>query len=190
MARYFSGSGTNTLLLEYLVQEGDIASKLDFRNNNSLVAQNTEGGRLPEDGFVRRKSTLPSTEADLDLSHVDQLSDNYNIEIDGSKPILIGVSIHENDKRRTLIRGDILSIQVQFSAPVEVDIADPPLLSLILQTPMGATTRWAEYSSGSGTLSITFAYSILLGDTSTPLDLKYSRICRATNYCDLEGLIR
>ena len=36
VARYFSGSGTNTLLLEYLVHEGDVASGLDFRNNNSL----------------------------------------------------------------------------------------------------------------------------------------------------------
>ena len=83
----------------------------------------------------------------------------------------------------------MLSIEVQFSAPVEVDVADPPLLGLILQTPMGDTTRWAEYSSGRGTSTITFVYAVLLGDTSTPLDLKYTRLCRTDNCSDLEGLV-
>ena len=81
VARYFSGSGTDTLLLEYSVQEGDVASKLDFRNSNSLVAQNSEGGRLPKYGFVWRKSTLPSTDAKLDLSDVKKLSGNYNMAV-------------------------------------------------------------------------------------------------------------
>lgn len=183
IARYFAGSGTDTLLLKYLVQEGDMAAQLDF---DSLAAENTEGGREPKDAFVRRKSTLSSTDADLSVLHVQQLSDNFSIEIDGSKPTLIGVSLHENDEGRSLARRDTMSIVLQFTASVEIDLLDPPLLGMLV----GTRERWATYLSGSGSSRIMFMYTAVVGDdVSSPLDLKYTKICRVGNCSDLGGLI-
>jgi hypothetical protein len=182
VARYFSGSGSNTLLLEYLVQEGHSTAQLDFE---SLVAENTDGGRGAEAGYVRRQSILPSTDADLNLHHLDHFSKQFSIGIDGSKPIMTGVSIHERDAGRLLARKDELTIAVQFNAPVEVDTSAPPLLGLLV----GTNKRWAEYSSGSGSSTLLFVYSVLVGDAATPGDLKYTRICRREDCRNLEGLI-
>ena len=185
VARYFSGSGTDTLLLEYLVQEGEAVDQLDFMDSYSLVAENTEGGRVPKAGYVRRISTLPSTDADLNLLGVERLSVHYNIEIDGSKPTLISVSVLEGDEGKSLGRGDTFNIVVQFSSGVEVDMDNPPLLGLLVGTNM----RWAAYLSGDGSPTLIFSYTVLLGDTCSPLDLKYTTICRNDDCNDLDGLI-
>lgn len=184
VARYFSGSGFNTLLLEYLVQEGDLTAQLDFADE-PLVAENTEGGRIAKGGYVRRQSTLPSTDADLDISHIDHLSSRFSIEIDGRKPTLTGVSIHQKDAGKWLARGDELTIAVEFSVPVEVDTSASPLLGLLV----GTNERWATYSSGSGSSILLFVYSVLVGDAATPGDLKYTRICGRENCNNKEGLI-
>lgn len=185
VARYFSGSGTQTLLLEYLVQEGDSIPQLDFQDSESLVAYNTEGGRQRKKGYVREKSTLPTTNADLNLSHVERLSVSHNIGIDGMRPSLIDVSIAESDQGRTLARGDEFSVLVEFSAPVEVNETEPPVLGLLA----GSRERWAMYISGSGTSTLTFDYTVLVGDAATPLELKYTRICRKGECDDVRGLV-
>lgn len=185
VARYFSGSGTDTLLLEYLVQEGEAVDQLDFIDNYSLVAESTEGGRVPKAGYVRRISTLPSTDADLNLSQIERLSVHDNIEIDGRKPTLIGVSVFESDEGKTFERGDTFGIVVQFSSIVEVDLDNPPLLGLLLGTNM----RWAPLLSGNGSSALIFSYTVLLGDACSPLDLKYTQICRNYDCNDLDGLV-
>ncbi|KAL7448250.1 hypothetical protein ACHAWC_000472, partial [Mediolabrus comicus] len=70
VAQYVSGSGTSTILLQYTVKEGETSSNLGFEDAMSLAAQNTEGGRLPVAGHVRRASTYPTTDANLDLTHI------------------------------------------------------------------------------------------------------------------------
>lgn len=67
VARYISGSGTETLVMQYTVKEGHVASKLDYRDSQALVSQNTEGGRSPVVGHVRRKSLFPMTDEILTL---------------------------------------------------------------------------------------------------------------------------
>jgi len=131
-ACYISGSGTETLLLQYTVKEGDLSPKLDFRDSNSLVAQNTEGGRLPVVGHVRRDSLSPTTDANLDMSHISSMADSHSIVIDGNRPQMWAVSFDENDKGQTFARGYILAIPVQFSAPVVVNESSPPTLGLFV----------------------------------------------------------
>ncbi len=60
--------------------------------------------------------------------------------------------------------GDIISITVQFSAPVTV--SGTPQLTL----ETGATDRTADYSGGTGTSTLTFAYTVQAGDTAADLD--------------------
>ena len=60
--------------------------------------------------------------------------------------------------------GDIISITVQFSAPVTV--SGTPQLTL----ETGATDRTVDYSGGTGTSTLTFAYTVQAGDTAADLD--------------------
>jgi autotransporter-associated beta strand protein len=60
--------------------------------------------------------------------------------------------------------GDVISIQVNFSA--NVTVTGTPQLTL----ETGATDRVVNYSSGSGSSSLTFNYTVQAGDTSSDLD--------------------
>ncbi|HEY0893465.1 MAG TPA: DUF4347 domain-containing protein, partial [Cellvibrio sp.] len=60
--------------------------------------------------------------------------------------------------------GDLISIQVNFSANVTVTGAP----QLTLET--GSTDRTINYSSGSGSSSLTFTYTVQAGDTTSDLD--------------------
>ena len=133
VARYHSGTGTNIIVLEYTVKDGDSSPRLDYRiSPKSLVAQNTEGGRLPVLGYVRRKSTAPITDANLDLLHLTGMADRHIIVIDGERPRMMDVSFDEEVKGQVLGKGDILKILIRFSSPVVIDQSLPPTLSLFV----------------------------------------------------------
>ncbi|RVT48145.1 tandem-95 repeat protein [Rheinheimera sediminis] len=60
--------------------------------------------------------------------------------------------------------GDVVTVQVNFSA--NVTVTGTPQLTL----ETGATDRTINYSSGSGTSTLTFSYTVQAGDTSSDLD--------------------
>ena len=63
--------------------------------------------------------------------------------------------------------GDVINITITFSENVTVDTSGgTPTLEL----ETGQTDRTATYSSGSGTSTLVFAYTIQAGDTSADLD--------------------
>ena len=145
VAQYVSGSGTEALLLDYAVKEDDdTSSNLGFFDTRSLVAQNTEGGRVPVAGYVRRVSSNPTTDAILDLDSVLNFADNHAIQIDVERPQMLSVSFDNSDEGRELIHGDLLTILMQFSAPVVVKESLSPLLGLLIDR----KKRWATYLSG------------------------------------------
>lgn len=153
----------------------------------SLVAHNTEGGRLPVTGYVRRVSTNPTTDAILNLAHISNFSDTHAIQIDGERSQLLNVSFDSSDEGREFIKGDLLTILMQFSAPVVVNESLPPLLGLKIDR----KKRWATYSSGSGSSTLKFGYQVSIGDDlSSPLDFKYTRICTDGRDCtNTDGLV-
>ncbi|KAL7554992.1 hypothetical protein ACHAWF_018570 [Thalassiosira exigua] len=186
VAWYISGSGTQDLLLEYVVEEDDVTPMLDFRDSTSLAPQNTEGGRSPVAGHVRRKSQSPITDADLSISHIVSIAASHSIVVDGERPQLLDVSFDVSNHGSTFERGDVLSILVQFTAPVVVNESSPPTLGLLV----GGNERWATYSSGSGSSTLRFVYEVLLGDSSTPLEFFYTTICDQDKDCGAtEGLV-
>lgn len=79
-------------------------------------------------------------------------------------PTVTNVTSLTNDGSYTI--GNVISIQITFSAPVAV--TGTP--QLILET--GTTDRAADYISGSGTNTLTFNYTVQAGDTSA--DLNYT----------------
>ncbi|MBL1407548.1 MBG domain-containing protein [Sphingobacterium faecale] len=79
-----------------------------------------------------------------------------------SAPVITGVTSPTADGSYKV--GDVISIQVNFSKAVNV--TGTP--QLILET--GTTDQIVNYSSGSGTSTLTFNYTVQLGDISDRLD--------------------
>ncbi|MFZ9862635.1 MAG: Ig-like domain-containing protein, partial [Gemmataceae bacterium] len=63
--------------------------------------------------------------------------------------------------------GDVITVTVQFDEPVNVDTTGGTPY-LVLET--GTTDRNANYTSGSGTSTLTFIYTVQPGDTTPDLD--------------------
>ena len=130
VARYISGSGTETLVMQYTVKEGHVTSKLDYRDSQALVSQNTEGGRSPVVGHVRQKSLFPMTDANLDITQITSMANDHNTAIDGKRPRLSGLclSFVKSQEGHIFKRGDTLMILVHYTAPVIVNESDSPIL--------------------------------------------------------------
>jgi hypothetical protein len=179
MARYISGSGTETLVLQYIVEEGDTVARLGYRDSKSLVSQNTEGGRSPVSGYVRRASTSPVTDAILDISHLERMDVTHSIEIDGDPPRLVRAYFSESQEGQSFGRGDSITIFLEFSSPVVVIGAALPMLGLIV----GDDERWAKYLSGSGSPILSFSYRVNVGDSSIPPNFYYRQLCHPSGNC-------
>ncbi|MGI0008346.1 MAG: hypothetical protein ACRD92_01855 [Nitrosopumilaceae archaeon] len=154
-ANYVSGSGTNTLTLNYVVQPGDSTNDLDYLSTTSLTLN---GGTIKDSATntINVILTLPTpgTAGSLDA--------NKNIVIDTTGPTVSSVS-------STVINGaygvgNTIAVTVTFSEAVTVT-GTPQL-----QLETGSTDRVANYVSGSGTATLTFNYVVLAGDSTSDLD--------------------
>nr|MBI1229543.1 T9SS type B sorting domain-containing protein [Cytophagales bacterium] len=145
-ASYLSGSGSNTLVFAYTVQQGDTSSDLDYTATNALVLN---GGTIENISGDAALITLPPT------GSPNSLSGQKNLQIDGVIPVIASVSVPAD---RTYVAGETLDFTVNFSEAVVVN--GNPEISLTL----GSTTRVAGYGSGSGTSSLVFSYTIQSGD--------------------------
>ncbi|HYX33807.1 MAG TPA: hypothetical protein VE954_11895 [Oligoflexus sp.] len=91
-----------------------------------------------------------------------------SITVDMSAPTVTQVSASTADNHYR--RDDVISIQVQFSETVYV--TNETALALLLET--GSTDHAASFSTGSGTNTLTFAYTVQTGDSSS--DLEYQSL--------------
>ena len=73
-----------------------------------------------------------------------------------------------------------MPILVHFSAPVVVNESSPPVIGLMV----GDNQRWATFTSGSESSILRFEYTVVIGDSSTPLSCRYTKICQSKNNCD------
>ncbi|MES2130282.1 MAG: hypothetical protein V4463_23680, partial [Pseudomonadota bacterium] len=153
-AVYASGSGTDTLVFNYLVQAGDNSGDLDVASAAALVLN---GGSITDqaDNAASLAVAAPAASGSLGA--------NANIDIDTLAPTVTAVSASTSDGAYKA--GDTVSIQVSFSETVNVATGTPTLL---LDT--GSTDHNASYASGSGTNTLTFSYVVQAGDTAGDLD--------------------
>ena len=160
-----SGSGTNTLNFTYTVQAGTESADLDYKATNSLdiSLSGTARDAAGNDAVL----TLPAPGA------ANSLGANKAIVIDGVAPVITSVSSVKVDGSYGL--GESIAITVTFDEAVTV--TGTPQLEL----ETGAVDRKVDYSSGTGTNTLTFAYTVQMGDESTDLDYK------ATNALTLNG---
>lgn len=147
---YASGSGTDTLIFTYVVRAGDNTIDLDYASTTALV------GSIADRAGLLPSLTLPAPGA------TGSLGASKALAIDTKSPTILGVSATNADA--TYDQGASISITVNFSEPVTT--SDVPTIEL----ETGATDRFAVYSSGSGTATLTFVYVVQAGDTSADLD--------------------
>lgn len=104
---------------------------------------------------------------------VGQPTPNESYTLDNTQPTILGVNSSTADGSYSA--GDTVSITVQFSEAVDVTGAP----QLTLET--GTQDAIANYTSGSGTDTLTFTYQVAAGETATDLDYT------ATNALALNG---
>ena len=154
-AGYASGSGGRTLLFTYTVGEGDdTPAGLDYANASALSLG--AGGAIVDGAGNPANLTLPSP------GSAGSLAGTPGLVVDGVRPMPASASSPNATGPHG--RGDTIHIVVNFSEPVTV--RGMPLLAL----DTGQPGRSAEYSSGSGSASLLFLYTVAAGDVSTDLD--------------------
>ncbi|TLX49745.1 hypothetical protein CWC31_14850 [Pseudoalteromonas ruthenica] len=146
-ANYLSGSGTAALNF----RTAALAAGLEDTNGIGLTALTLAGGTINDNA---------GNALDVTLNNVGALS---GVLVDSIAPTVTSVSATTSDGAYGA--GEIINVGVTFSEAINVTGGVP---SLTLET--GATDRTVAYSSGSGTNTLMFTYTVQAGDTSADLD--------------------
>ena len=152
-ATFATGSGTNTLTFNYLVQSGDSSGDLDYLSTSALTLN---GGTIRDSANINANISLPAPGSS------NSLGANKNIIISTTNPVVSIVS--SPNANGAYHAGNSIAITVKFSEPVSV--TGTPRIQL----ETGTTDRQVNYASGSGTNTLTFNYLVQSGDSTNDLD--------------------
>ena len=152
IADYASGNGTSTIIFNYIVSQGHFSDDLDYVGASGLSLNN---GTILDIAGNNANLNLPVP------GTASSFSANKAIVIDGIVPTITSVS--SPDENGTLTFGTTVGITVTFDEVVTV--AGTPQLSI----ETGINDATLDYSSGSGSPTITFNYTVATGHTSTDL---------------------
>ncbi len=155
-ASYASGSGSSTLTFNYTVQAGDTSSDLDYVAITSLALN---GGTIKTVSGMDATLTLPAPGA------TGSLGANKAIVIDTTAPTISNVSSSSANGSYKL--ADIIPINITFSEAVNV-VTTGGTPTITLNSVSGG--RSVTYSSGTGTNTLTFNYTVQSTDSSSDLD--------------------
>jgi hypothetical protein len=150
VATYSSGSGTATLTFTYAVASGQDANPLDEASAAALVLN---GGTITDNLGHVANLALPAP------GRTGALGVNKDIVVDTTLPAVTGVTSTPASGDYTV--GAPFTIQVGFNEPVFVNGA--PTLAL-------DDGGVATYRGGSGTNTLTFAYTVAAGQDTGRLD--------------------
>lgn len=153
-ASYVSGNGTDTLAFHYQVHDGDWADPLNYPADTALA-----GGRI-EDHAAKpnpARLILPSPSARESLA-------GSGVVVDAVRPQAVAVRAPGGDG--PLKAGDVVKLQVEFDEAVEVKGEGKPRLPLKLAD----RDVMAEYTGGSGSKVLEFAYTVREGDAASGLE--------------------
>lgn len=132
---------------------------------------------LTREGFIRRHSHNPSTNAELELPFPDSpfLQQSSAIQVDGRIPVVTDIFVSGNESIIFKERENIL-ISVEFSSEVIV-LGGPPVLAVSIGDKYPVE---APYIAGNRSKIFQFLYSVAVGDMSPPFPLACQMICVAT----------
>ena len=165
VVNYSSGSGSNTLTFNYTVDAGHTSSDLDYVATSSLALNS---GTIKDAALNVATLTLASPTA------TNSLGANKELVVDTTVPTISNVTSSKEDGSYTV--GEVIPITTTFSEVVNVT----GIPQLTLET--GDTDAVVNYSSGTGTNTLTFNYTIAEGHTSTDLDYKATTSLAITNF--------
>ena len=163
VVNYTSGSGTTTLTFNYIVAAEHDSADLNYASTSALALN---GGTIADALANNATLTLPG------LAAAGSLATNKALVI-GTVPSVASVTSSSADA--SYKNGAVIPIQVVFSEAVTV--TGTPQLTL----ETGATDAVVNYSSGSGTSTLVFEYTVSGSETSADLDYV------ATNSLTLNG---
>ena len=149
VVNYTSGSGSNTLTFNYTILSGHNSSDLDYKSTSAL---GLNGGTIGDIAGNSATLTLPTPGAS------NSLGSNKAIIIDGIVPTVSIVTSTLSDGNYTV--GQVIPISIIFSELVTV--SGTPQLTL----ETGGTDAVVNYTSGSGTPTLVFEYTVSSGHTS------------------------
>ena len=155
-ATYVSGSGGKLLTFNYTVASGQASGDLDF---SSAAALSLNGAT------IRDANTASNLDAILTLAAPGtsgSLGANKDIVINTAPRVTGGVSA--TNSNATYGPGTVIHVTVTFSSAVTVAGGIP---HLALNAGAGAI---ANYVTGSGTVTLTFDYTVAPGDSASDLD--------------------
>ena len=153
---YSSGSGTSILTFQYLVTAGDSTSDLDYVG---AIALGLNSGSIRDSAGNNATLILPEPGASYSLGY------NKALVIDGLVPTIFSVTSPAADTVYKI--DDLIAVIITLSEAVVVDTTGGKP-QIILET--GATNAIADYSSGSGSATLTFNYTVASGNSSNDLD--------------------
>jgi hypothetical protein len=164
IAKYESGSRTETIVLSYLVEEGHMSTNLDYSGTYALSTTRLYSA------FVWRDATHVSCEANLVLpGPPNSLAFSSTIVIDGSRPKIVKIALKNRAEGHHYFLGDSINIIVQFSSEVRV-VGIYPVLNLIVQGKQRVANWNVERMPSS---SLTFVYKVQMGDTASRDTFRY-----------------
>ena len=147
MAKYSSGSLTNTLTFGYTVEENDLD------DDGISVVERT--------GFLEHGEVRVSDGSRLANDFIPELADQEAHKIDGRPPYVVSASFTSTPASGQVYRhGE--SIEVTLTFDQEVDVLGRP--SIILELGDTDTRRGAIYTRGHGTDTLVFAYHVHTDD--------------------------
>ncbi len=149
---YSSGSGSSSIIFNYIIGLGHQSDDLDYSNTTALTLNG---------GSIRDISGNNATLTLIPPGSTGSLSANKSLVVDGGAPVVDSVT--SSTLNSTYIVGDTIIINVIFSEPVTVTGAP----TLILET--GDNDAVSSYTRGSGTSAIKFSYIVSEGDFTDDL---------------------
>lgn len=137
---------------------------LDYNGTGALV---TAGGSIVDVDLVPTNAvlTLPA------VGGPNSISGQKSIQVDTNRPLVpITPGVNSTIANGTYGAGEVIPVTVTFNDAVFVNTLNgiPTITLVVAQT--GQTTRQIPYTSGSGTNTLTFNYTVQPGDASPDLD--------------------
>ncbi|WP_415408410.1 FG-GAP-like repeat-containing protein [Synechococcus sp. W2B2] len=159
--------------------DGDFDLFIGIEDGDTLFFRNTGSANAP--AFTQQEGTTPFGITDVGFISRPAFAD---IDDDGDLDLFIGNSggltnffrntaatpvapVTSETASGTYGIGDVITLTVSFSEPVVVDTSGG---TPTLQLETGTIDRKAIFTSGSGTNTLTFQYTVQEGDTSADLD--------------------
>ena len=146
-----------TPTLSGTAENGSTVTVFDGATLLGTVTAGAGGWTLTTGALAEGSHTITVVSTDT-AGNASAASAALTIEVDSTAPVVATVAVPANG---TYYSGGALDFTVNFNEAVLVDTAGgTPRITLVV----GATTRYAEYVSGSGTSALVFRYTVPSGD--------------------------